>query len=141
MRRIRSRSQGLPALLGLDQDSWAEIQPQLRRLRALRKAYAKPIIAAGIFPISRDLWSGIVNVLAKEEAQHDKKALDRFFERLRAAGVDLDIPHTMPGHPDLVDIASDVVISYASHWGDAGFMLGLAVGMQLGPHAFEGGAL
>src|SRR5262249_46957037 len=119
MPRIRSRTQALPALLGLDQDELAGIQPQLRRLRALQRAYAKPIIAAGIFPISRDLWSGVVDVLAKEEAQHDKKALDGFFERLRSAGVDIDIPHSMPGHPDLVDVASDVVISYASHWGDA----------------------
>jgi hypothetical protein len=31
---------------------------------------------------------------------------------------------------------SDQYFDYAMAWGEAGYLLGLAVGMQLGPHAF-----
>jgi hypothetical protein len=139
MSRRLSRPPELLQLLGSDEDDLARVMPQLRRLRTLQKAYAKPIIAAGIFTTSKDLWSGIVHVLAKEAARDDKRALDAFFERLRSAGVDIEVPHPLPGHPDLVDAASDVLLSYAGHWGDVGFLLGLAVGMQLGPYALSGG--
>jgi len=108
MSRRLSRPLELPPLLGTDEDDLAKVTPQLRRLRALQKAYAKPIIAAGIFTTSKDLWSGIVQVLAMEAGRNDKRALDAFFERLQSAGVSTDIPRPSREDPNDTDVASDV---------------------------------
>jgi hypothetical protein len=141
MSRSRSRPSKLPALLDSDQEHLSEALPEVRRLRTLQKAYAQPIIADGLFNSSGGVWWGILAVLAKEEARNDKVALDSFFERLQSVGIDTMIArHSRRGEAQS-DFAIDVCNSYASAWGDSGFMLGLAVGMQLGPDALKGGAL
>lgn len=141
MSRSRSHSSKLPALLESDQEHLVDALPEVRRLRTLQKAYAQPIIADGIFNSSGGVWWGILAVLAKEAAQDDKAALDSFFGRLQSVGIDTKIaPRTRRGKSE-TDFAIDVCNSYASSWGDAGFMLGLAVGMQLGPDALKGGVL
>ena len=141
MSRSRSRSAKLPALLESDQEHLATALPDVRRLRTLQKAYAQPIIADGIFNSSGGVWWGILAVLAKADGREDKAALDAFFERLQSVGIDTKIPSRRTRDSGEADFAIDVCNSYASAWGDAGFMLGLAVGMQLGPNALKGGAL
>ncbi len=115
--------------------------PDVRRVRSFQRAYAGPIIADGLFNSSGGLWWGILASLAKEDAREDKAALDALFERLRSTGIETRIHRRHPRAGDESDVAIDVCNSYASAWGDVGFMLGLAVGMQLGPHALKHGAL
>lgn len=112
-----------------------QIQPQLRLVQSVRRVYAAPIIAAGIFGTGNHLWSGVVNGLARERSRHYKAALDAFFQRLRASGVETEIPYRPDGRQRFTDVVSDVCIQYAAEWGEAGFVVGLAVGTQLGPHA------
>ncbi len=141
MSRSRSHPPKLPALLESDQDHLDTAMPAVRRLRMLQKAYAQPIIADGIFNSSGGVWWGILAVLAKEEARQDKAALDSFFQRLESVGIDTKIARPTRRGKSEADFAIDVCNSYAASWGDVGFMLGLAVGMQLGPAALQGGAL
>lgn len=138
MSRRHSRSRKLLTLLQSDEEELAVVQPQIQRVRALQRMYAGPIIAAGLFNTSRDLWSGILAAVAKQDGQDYKLALDVFFERLRSTGVDVNVPCRVGSTLTEADLMSDVCLSYASCWGDSGFILGLAVGMQLGPDALWG---
>jgi hypothetical protein len=139
MSRRPGRSQQLPELLLPDAETLAAVRPEIERIRTLQRLYAGPIIAAGLFNRSGDLWSGILAALAKRDGRDYKMALDAFFERLRSAAVDVTVPHRIGSSVDESDLVTDVCLSYAACWGDSGFALGLAVGMQLGPHGFEGG--
>jgi len=141
MSRRRSRPTDSPALLESDQETIATMLPDVRRVQTLQKAYAGPIIADGLFNSSGGLSWGILASLAKEDAREDKAALDALFERLRSAGIDTRIHRRKPRVGGESDFAIDLCNSYASTWGDVGFMLGIAVGMQLGPNALKSGVL
>lgn len=105
-----SKQQTVPALAVRDEADYQTALAQVRVVRDLQHRYAAAIIGAGLFSNS-ELWSGILAVLAEREVARQKP-----------------------------ESADDGPLTKAIAWGDAGFLLGLAVGMQLGPHAFDGGA-
>jgi len=55
-------------------------------------------------------------------------------------GLDLDVPDPAEDDADQQSPLADAVISVGVEYGRAGYLLGLAVGMRLGPEALTGGA-
>jgi hypothetical protein len=45
--------------------------------------------------------------------------------------------YTVPGIPEHAEDLGDAALSLGYAWGTAGYLIGLAVGMQLGPHVFD----
>jgi hypothetical protein len=135
----KKKDSALPPLAGADQQTHDELLTRLERLRAIQREYAAAIIAAGIFS-NLEHWPGVVAPIAEEEAGDASQALEAFFGRLeREAPDSTTIPFPLDDDPTHTEPASDVVDILATRWGAAGFLVGLAVGQQLGPHAFDGG--
>ena len=139
MPKKHSPSIDLPALHSADQEAHDDIAQRVRTVRAIQQQYAAPIIAAGVFNNDDDRWTGLVGGLAEQQAVTSYTALTAWFQRLEKASPNSTrIPFPIFDFPKNDDFAADVLIAHASSWGDAGFLVGLAVGMQLGPHAFDG---
>ncbi len=138
---MNAKARTFPPLAGADQDHHDELLEKIAQVRAIQRQYAAAVIGAGVFhtdtePVEH--WSGVLGSLAEPAARQALNALNALFKRLEAAqpgSTSLSYPSDDP-----IDrcAASDVVFAHAVAWGDAGFELGLAVGMQLGPHAFDG---
>jgi hypothetical protein len=128
----RTRPFSLPELSERSAEDIASVRTQLAQIEAIRKNWAPAIVASGLFS---DLQTNALNALATSDPRDQEmdKHLDAFF---RQPGVDAPIPNPLPDDPTYTSYASDVAASRAFLWGDAGFLLGVAVGMQLGPHAF-----
>jgi hypothetical protein len=110
----------------------------LRQIRALQLEHVAAIIAAGVFS-EFEVWSEIAYPLAKQKAVESLTALEAFFARLEKAQADSTrIAFPLRDDPENKWPAEDVLINYGSDCIEAGFLVGLAVGMQLGPHAFDG---
>jgi hypothetical protein len=140
MPRSRSARRPLPALSSLGEEHIAEALPLIRRVRLLQETYATPIIADGIFNNTGGLWWDVLDSVARQDDHEVKIALNAFFDRLQSAGFNTEITYKLDSGETETLTAVDVCNHYASTWGDAGFWLGLAVGMQLGPEALKGGA-
>jgi hypothetical protein len=107
----------------------------VQRVRHIREAFVAQIIAAGIVE-GDDFVEAVVQVTGHEAFYHEH--ISALAKRVEEAGIDGRIPS-----PILDDVDSwfdDAMLSRAIEWGYAGYLLGLAVGMQLGPDAFNGGA-
>ena len=136
----RATGPALPALAGADQDDHRELQPRLDYVRAIQQQYAATIIAAGVFG-SNPAWDGVLSALANANAVTSSRALVGLFDRLEKAAEGSTrlavrwLP-TDPAHETTA--AEDVLTEHEIAWGEAGFLLGLAVGIQLGPHALDG---
>jgi DNA-binding transcriptional ArsR family regulator len=76
---------------------------------------------------------------AYQERRRAKGQRDGYGSAAQYAAAWRDAAQRIPA-PHNTESAEDVLITHAASWGDTGFLLGLAVGMQLGPHAFDGGA-
>ena len=130
-RTTRAPRLALPALAGTDQDDHRKMQPRLAYVRAIQQQYAATIIAAGVFGAD-PAWDGVIAALANASAVKSSRALVGLFDRLEKAA---------PGSSRIeTTAAEDVLTEHESAWGEAGFLVGLAVGMQLGPKAFDGRA-
>jgi hypothetical protein len=135
-----SAASGLPALAERNEEDFQVALTQVRAVRELQHRYAAAIIGAGLFS-NGELWTGIMAALAERDAAQSATALNDLFERLeRATPGATWIAAPTPDDSRHTESAEDVLVTHATAWGDAGFLLGLAVGMQLGPHAFDGGA-
>ena len=113
-----------------DREEHAYAKAHVREVLAIRERFATAIIASGIFNTTDELWTEVVGRTAEAEALPIHKALEPL-ERMRVAN---------PFKKGETTSAGDVFGDLMSVYGDAGFLVGLAVGMQLGPHAFDGGA-
>jgi hypothetical protein len=130
-----------PALAGADQTDHADLQRRLRQFRAQHQPYVATIIAAGVFS-QNETWSGVLDALARVTTADSEKALNGLFDRLETASPEstrIAIRYEPTDPADQTESAEDVLTTHESAWGEAGFLLGLAVGMQLGPHAFDCG--
>jgi hypothetical protein len=123
-----------PLLLGGDAEHVAFVLAQIARIRAIQREWAPAIIAQGVFTDSPD---AAIAALASADpfVAEAERRLEDFFEH---AGHNERIPFPLKGDPDHQDWAADVAGTRAYGWGDAGFLVGLAVGMMLSPHAFGG---
>lgn len=135
----KTRPSTRPALCEADQKDHQRLERRLRQFRARHRPYVAAIIAAGVFG-SDEAWTGVLAALAETDAAESLAALNGLFDRLEKASPDSTrIAFPIADDPKHTDCAADVLTTHASRWGDAGFLLGLAVGMQLGPHALDGG--
>jgi hypothetical protein len=103
-----------------DREDHQHMQARVRELLHLRDRYAAAIIAAGVLA-DHEIWLAVVETLAAPGAEAS-------LETVRTS-VTADV-HDIDG----------VLTNIGVAWGEAGFRLGLAVGMQLGPDALTGGA-
>jgi hypothetical protein len=108
-----------------EDDTYSE---QIAKVEAIRRQHAARIIAAGLFS-DEELWTDLASGLATPEAAASYAALDAILGQTQIPDPD------RPGH---MAFAIDVLTSHYTPYLDAGFLVGLAVGMQLGPAAFEG---
>jgi hypothetical protein len=102
---------------------------QIRELQTIRQRYAVDIIAAGLFSDEEE-WTDVAARLGAPKAQRAEAALE---ELLRDAPERVPDPNGQRETVAPVDIICDIYTEYL----DAGFLVGVAVGMQLGPHAFD----
>jgi hypothetical protein len=110
------------------------VNAHVREVRAIQQQFASAIIAAGVFNPHGELWTEVIGSVAASKAAPIEAALIAFFDRLESRA---------PGSTRLIDPTdkhdapvSDVLCSLSTAHADAGFLVGLAVGIQLGPHAF-----
>lgn len=110
------------------------------QLRDIQRRFGPLVIADG--PLGNgDLFSDVIGQLVQEDARLHamEERLTAFFQR---PGTDVMMLDPIADDPKNESFASDVASTRAYTWGDIGYRLGLAVGMLLGPHAFDttGGA-
>jgi hypothetical protein len=137
-RKSKTSSKKQTATPDPDADQRAYVRDRMRQVLHIQRAHAADLIASGIFS-GRDEWGGVIEDVAKPEAAATDAALVALFERLEAIEPgSTQLPN--PQNPnDGFDMAAiDVVTMHFTAYMDAGFYVGLAVGMQLGPHAFDG---
>jgi hypothetical protein len=111
----------------------------LTQVAAIRDAIAPLVIASGVN--EGDDWVEPVAAFLKEPClaiRDDIRALD---ERLEQQGIDTDVLNPDFEGPQSRAALSTAVVSLGVGFGRAGYILGLAVGMQLGPHALDAPAL
>jgi hypothetical protein len=136
----KKKAPALPALAGDDHKDHQWYLAKVRAMREIQHRYAAAIIAAGVFSDCGEHWSGILCALAERDTAGSSAALYGLLRRLEdETPGSTRIAAPGPGAPHNIESAEDVLITHAASWGDTGFLLGLAVGMQLGPHAFDGG--
>ena len=126
----------MPKLKGFpDRDKHRRVSKQLLAISEIRRRFAAIIIADGLF--DTEGYSHIAEQVASETGGAEyREQLNRLFRRLDKA-----MPGCLesPGGPD-DECAQDIVTSLEIVSLNAGYLVGIAVGMQLGPHAFDGGA-
>jgi hypothetical protein len=120
-----------PAADTEDRHATAQKIQQIRDLQV----YVPHIIAAGVLE-GDDAVETIAKTIGHEQLFAD--ALVALGDRLEAAGIDATMPNPTRDDPESCSPLEDAMLSRAIEWGHAGYWLGLAVGMQLGPHAFDG---
>jgi hypothetical protein len=101
---------------------------QIALVNAIRHHHAARIIAAGLFS-DQELWTDLASSIGESEAKKPYEAL------CAALGPATQVPD--PHRPGDTAFAVDVLTSLYTAYLDAGFLVGLAVGLQLGPHAFD----
>jgi len=133
-------SRQLSQLALVDSTLDADLQHTTKRIelvRTIQRKWAPAIIAAGVLN-DDDPWTDSLARFAAADPRvaSVERSLDEYF---KGADTDPLIADPLPDDASHESHVSDVAASRAFGWGDAGFLLGLAVGMLLGPHAFEGG--
>lgn len=122
---------------GGSKEDFAYAEECIQELQAIRRKYAAAIIAAGIFNSSGELWTEVIGTIAARRAEPFSATLDELFQACE---------RSFPGSTQLInpttkkkDAAVDLLCELYTPYMDAGFLVGLAVGMQLGPNALDGG--
>lgn len=116
----------LPPLARSDQEDRRKTIRRLGFVNTIREQHAAAIIAHGLFTEHTELWSGVAMPIARQ-ADED----DGLREKLKAI---CDRTDNTDGQVDVAEVVAHIQINAL----DAGFLVGLAVGMQLGPDAFGG---
>jgi hypothetical protein len=111
----------------------------------VRRAFASAIIAGSPFYGPNDLVGAAMTVIVERASagyirgpKADRDTIEAFLSHAEAAGLDLRVSAPSTDSPEDTVHVADLVDDYSYAWGRAGYLLGLAVGMQLGPHAFDG---
>lgn len=131
-RPSRSTLPRVPALLESDRRDHDDVLARVQRIRQLQQEYAAAIIGAGIFS-NDEQWTAAIGTLAEPLAAEAIRAL------LALMPPDARIPVPLDDDPDSTQTPDGLLMTIANAWGDAGFEVGLAVGMQLGSYAFDTG--
>jgi hypothetical protein len=113
-------SSDLSALMQSDREDHQQMRARVAEMLRLREQYAAAIIAAGVLA-DHEVWLAVVETLAAPDAEPS-------LGTVRAS--------VRPDAHDIDGLLTNIGVA----WGEAGFKLGLAVGMQLGPDALTGGA-
>jgi hypothetical protein len=111
-----------------------DLREKVRHLKAIQAQYADRIIAAGVFGADEQ-WTEIAAQLGGKEAKPYEDAFATLLGDMR-----MPEPVKRPWSSSQDMAAVDALCSVYTPYLDAGFLVGLAVGMQLGPHAFAKGA-
>lgn len=116
------------------QDAVRYTQGHIACLRAAR-VYVPFVLAHCLLDDSNADRTGIVTAFAEQlgDLPTAMKKRDQLFIRLRAL-IEQD------GTKKLLGDAEDLYWDFAINFGEAAYLIGLAVGQQLGPDAFTGGA-
>ena len=117
----------------IDRYERAELNEWIEQVQAIRTILA-PLVIANDLRGGDDWCEHVVRLLGDERLTHQIQEL-----RHRLGERRTDDTNTVPAHdkPKDLDDLSSVALSLALAWGRAGYLIGLAVGMQLGPHAFD----
>jgi hypothetical protein len=114
----------------------AEVLKKMRDVLRIQRRHAGHLIASGVFNDCDD-WTDVVDDVAAQRAEPVRAVFEELCNRLEAAAPDsTKVPNV--NSPGETEWAYDLMIYYGTVYMDAGFSVGLAVGMQLGPHAFDG---
>lgn len=113
----------------------------IERIHALRKEYAAAIIANGLGNSFIGYGHTVLFALAEDRTKAEQEQFQAIFDRIHAVDPEL-IKWTPAEGEDYPGWADDALTNMLAQYADVAFELGVAVGMQLGPHAFgsEGGA-
>lgn len=105
----------------------------IERLQAIRATIA-PAVIAGDLRNGDDWTERVVRLLGDAHLLEDIQALD---DRLHEAGQETTVPMPTRDDPDYRQHLGNAAVALGVAWGQAGYLIGLAVGMQLGPDAFD----
>jgi len=121
-----------------DPDDQTKARQWLDQLAAIREYIAPLVIAKGLHEGDDWVWP-VAEFLGQMDILNEIQALE---DRLHHVYTDVDttVPSPLEGSPDHRDPLGDAAVSLGIAFGNAGYLLGLAVGMQLGPDALKGGA-
>jgi hypothetical protein len=134
----RERADRLPSLAGADQQEHDTYLSRLARVQAIRRQHAAAIIAAGVFSDTTEHWTAVMSALAEEATGETRKVLDAFVQKIEAMSPEaVQVPWPEDYDPTATTSVDNVILHHATLYADAGFLVGLAVGMQLGPQAFD----
>ena len=120
-----------PAREGVQKEAPMEIADaltQIREIQTIRQRHAAAIIAAGLFSDSEQ-WTDVAATLGEPEAKPTSEALAALLGAGRVSN---------PNDPSHTIAKSDLLCQLYTPYLEAGFLVGVAVGMQLGPHVFDG---
>jgi hypothetical protein len=106
----------------------ADALKQIRDIQTIRQQHAAALVAVGIFSDNEE-WTEVAGGLAAPKAKRTAAALEAWLGNEYVPNPD--------GSKQTI-AKSDLLCQLYSHYLDAGFLVGVAVGMQLGPHAFDG---
>jgi hypothetical protein len=101
---------------------------KIREFQTIRQRYAPTIIATGVFSDYEE-WTEIASGIGESKATKTSRALEGLLGKEY-------VPN--PDRPTETIAKVDLLAQLWTPYLDAGFLVGLAVGMQLGPHAFDG---
>lgn len=122
-------------LSGRGTENLRNLEQRIERIKALRRRFAAALIADGL---DGELLTEVMGAIteADESIASTEAVIDRHFEAHPEQDTRLLFPG-LKGVEDREEHVWDRAKSFAYWWGDRGFELGVAVGMQLGPHAFD----
>jgi hypothetical protein len=134
-RRGKSRQQTVASLMSEPaQGELDMVKEDIAEVLRAQRLYAASIIAGSPMYQRSELIPEAITLLAAPRIDDYRENIDQFLERVNAAGINVRTPDGKGSPHDISDQVTNLV--YA--WARAGYTLGLAVGMQLGPHAFDG---
>jgi hypothetical protein len=106
----------------------ADTLTKIREIQTIRQQHAAALVAVGIFSDDEG-WTDLAGRLAEPKAKRTTAALEAWLGKEYVPNPD--------GSTQTI-AKSDLLCQLYSCYLDAGFLVGIAVGMQLGPHAFDG---
>ena len=128
-----------PQMWGADWDDAKRANDILKEIERLRRRHAAAIIACGLTDDGGPHWEDVLYSLAEDRTAKDRAELRAVLEQLERIAPDSTRLGTVREGRSQPESADECIAGLLSAWADIGFYLGVAVGQQLGPHAFDRG--
>lgn len=122
-----------PILLDSNRKDVGRVATWLETLRLIQETIAPHVIAHSVME-GDDHVEAVVTLMGKSHLLENIQAEDA---RLSALGHETCIATPTAGDPAYTEHLDDAALTLGVAWGSAGYLVGLAVGMQLGSHAFD----